>query len=45
METRLPMDPDILELEYLIITMAMGNAKGWAKKGQAWQKQGVSMTL
>jgi hypothetical protein len=29
----------------LITTMVMGNAKGWAKKGQAWQKQGVSMTL
>ena len=36
MKAHLPLDLDILELEYLIITMAMSNVKGWAEsKGQA----------
>ena len=34
MKTHLPLDLDILALEYLIITMAMSNVKGWAKRAR-----------
>ena len=44
MKAHLPLDMDILELEYLIITMAMSNGKRMGQKGQAQWKWRALMT-
>ena len=45
MKVHLPLDLDILELEYLIITMAMSNGEEWAKRARLNKMESADDTV